>query len=235
MAKKQTLTKISRKGSVPEITPEQKTKSGIVETPKTEKKEKVEILKVKEKIIETPEKKKETPKEEKKPEVKEKKKIEKPKVKKTEAVVNAKNLPISTKYAIEICKFIKYKPLEVAIKDLNLVLSHKRAIPMKGEYAHKKGKKMMSGKYPKKATETFIKLIKSLSSNALVNGVDNPIITEAIANLASRPKAKFGRWQRKRTHVKIVAKEKGSKNKSLSSNINKKSLKKGKKKAGDKK
>lgn len=168
-------------------------KKKIVETPKEEKTEiKKEILK---------ESKKETTK---KPKVKEKSKI-----KKTEAVVNAKSLPISTKYAKEICRYIKNKTIEEAIKDLEDAHNKIKAIPMRGEYGHKKGKRIAGGKYPKKATEQFIMLLKSLSANSSINGLNEPIIIqEAIANIAQRQMAKFGRWQRKRTHVKLIAKEK---------------------------
>jgi len=132
----------------------------------------------------------------------------KPKVKRTEAVVNARGLHISTKYSVAICKFIKNKRIENAITDLEQVLVFKKAVPMKGEIAHRKGKGMMSGKFPKKATENFIKLLKNLSSNANVNELDNPVIVEAVANLASRPYGRFGRIRKKRSHVKIIAREK---------------------------
>lgn len=136
------------------------------------------------------------------------------KVKKTDAIVNGKSVPLSTKYAVEICKFIKYKSIDIAIKDLEQVLAHKKAIPMKGEYAHKKGKGMAGGKYPKKATEHFIKLLKNLSSNAVANDLEEPIIiSEAIPNMAARPRGRFGKWQRKRTHIKLVARTKKKENK----------------------
>ncbi len=153
----------------------------------------------------------ETPKEEKeKPEKKENKeeKKERPKIKKTETVVNSYNLPISTKYSVAICKFIKNKKIQDAIKDLEQVLVKKKAIPMKGEIPHRKGKRMMSGRFPKKATEYFIKTLKNLSSNVSMNDLENPIITEAVANIGSRPYGRFGRIRRKRTHIKIKAKEK---------------------------
>jgi len=137
------------------------------------------------------------------------KKITKPKIKRTEAVINSLSLPISTKYSIAICKFIKYKRIGDAIRELEQVLKKKKAIPMNTlEVPHKKGKGMSSGRYPKKATEYFIKLLKTLSANASVNEIEEPIITEAIANLASRPYGRFGRVRKKRTHVKIVVKEK---------------------------
>lgn len=145
-----------------------------------------------------------------------------PKVKKTEAIVNANSIPISTKTSAAICKFIKNKKIPDAIADLEQVLAKKKAVPMKGEIPHRKGKGISSGRYPKKASEHFIKLLKSLSANAVANGLDEPIIKESIANKASRPYARFGRWQRKRTHVKIIAREKKE--------IKKKNKKKGGKK-----
>ncbi len=133
------------------------------------------------------------------------KKIEQ-KVKKTEASVNGMALPISTKDSVAICRFIKGKKIEMAIADLEQVLAYKKAIPMKGEIPHRKGKGMMSGRYPKNTAVYFIKLLKSLSANA--NELEEPIITEAIANLASRPFGRFGRIRKKRSHIKIKAVEK---------------------------
>lgn len=130
------------------------------------------------------------------------KKEEKPK--KTEAVVNAKNLPISTKHSAAICRFIKNKKIENAIADLEQVLALKKAVPMKGEIPHRKGK-IMAGRFPKKATQNFIKLLKTLSANANYNGLENPVIVEAIANIGSRPYGKFGAVRKKRTHVKLKA------------------------------
>ena len=78
---------------------------------------------------------------------------------------------------------------------------------MKGEIPHRKGK-MGSGRYPIKAAKNFIVLLKSLSANANVNDLDNPIIFEAVANNASRPFGQFGRVRRKRTHIRIVARNK---------------------------
>lgn len=137
----------------------------------------------------------------KKPEVKTAKK------KKDEAVVNSFSLPISTKKATDTCKFIKGKRIEDVQNYLEEVIRGKKAIPFKGEYAHRKGK-MMSGGFPKNIAKHFIVILKGLTGNAAVNGIDDPVIVEAIANLAARPYGRFGRIQRKRTHVKIVARDK---------------------------
>lgn len=131
-----------------------------------------------------------------------------PKSKKTEATVNISNLPISTKQSAAVCKFISGKEIEKAISNLEDVLSHKKAVPMKGEIPHRKGK-IMSGRYPKNTTEHFIKVLKSLSANASNNGLEEPIIiTKAVANIGERPVGRFGSIKRKRSHVYLVAKSK---------------------------
>ena len=169
---------------------------------------KEELVKEKEKPVKESEKEGEKPKEKLAKEEKTEKKPVQEKPKKTEAVVNAHNLPISTKYSAAICRFIKNKKIENAIADLEQVLVLKKAVPMKGEIPHRKGKGIMSGRFPKKATQNFIRLLKSLSANANHNGLENPILVEAVANIGSRPYGKFGRVRKKRTHVKIKVKEK---------------------------
>ena len=150
-------------------------------------------------------------KETKNEEVKEEKKktiVKKEIVKKDEAIVNGTSVPISTKDAIFICRFIKRKSIDKALADLDDVLHFKRAIPMTGEIPHRKGKGMMSGRYPINAIKEFVILLKTLKANANVNGVEEPIIVEAVPNKASRPFGRMGAIKRKRTHVKIRVVEK---------------------------
>jgi ribosomal protein L22 len=170
-----------------------------IETTPTKKEEKIEEKKeeIKKEEIKV-EEKKETEKKDKKPEQK---------IKKFEAVVNGISLPISTKDSVAICRFIKGKTIEKAVADLEEVLKFKKAIPMKGEIPHRKGKGIMAGRYPVKPVEHFIILLKTLQANANVNGVEEGIIVEAIPNRASRPYGRFGAVKRKRTHVKIKVKE----------------------------
>lgn len=169
------------------------------------KQEKAE--KQKQQVSETSEEKKEeTEKKEKQKPLQ-----KKPKVKKTEAVVRGINLPISTKYSSAVCKFIKGKTIDEAIEELEKVVMKKKAVPVKGEISHKRGIKGVasgSGKYPVKVAKNFLHLLKSVSANAVVNEIENPIIIEAVANIASRPYGRFGSVRRKRTHVKITVKEK---------------------------
>jgi ribosomal protein L22 len=150
----------------------------------------------------------ETNAEEKKTEKETKKEKTKPKVKKHDAVVNGISLPISTKDSVAICRFIMRKTIDKAISDLEEVQNFKRAIPMTGEIPHRKGKGMMSGRYMTKPVGFFIKMLKNLQANANVNGLEEPVIVEAVPNRASRPYGRFGSVKRKRTHVKIRVMEK---------------------------
>lgn len=149
----------------------------------------------------------ETPKQEKIKEGKSEAKKPAKKIKKDAVYVNAKSVPVSTKYSINICKFIKGKRIGDAIRDLEQVVLLKKAVPMKGEYSHQKGKGMSGGAYPKNASKEFIVLLKSLAGNATNHEIDEPIITEASANWAQAPRGRFGRVKRKRTHITLKASE----------------------------
>lgn len=147
--------------------------------------------------------------------VEEKKQTKKPEPKKTTpktqrdyAFVHGKNVPISTKDAIAVCRFIKYKTMNQAIKDLEEVINLKKAVPMKGEIPHRKGK-IMSGRFPKKACEHFIYLLKSLQGNSTMHELENPIINGAFANVANRPFGRFG-LKKKRSHIFIKVTNKKS-------------------------
>jgi len=106
-----------------------------------------------------------------------------------------------------ICKFIKYKKIQDAMRDLELVIKLRKPVPMKGEIPHRKGE-IMSGRYPKRSSEEFIKILKGLLGNANANDINEPIIITAFANKASRPYGRMGQIKKKRTHVTIIAVEK---------------------------
>jgi len=132
-----------------------------------------------------------------KPEIK---KQDKPK--KTEAIVNAKNLPISTKQSIAICNMIRNKELDKTISLLEQAEQEKIAVPMRGEIPHRKG--IMSGRYPITALGYFIKSLKSLKSNALVNELElEKYKLFCKADVASRPYRRFGKGKFKRTHLTL--------------------------------
>lgn len=184
--------------------PQQRTSKAMKKQEKVETKlENQEISKQENKVQEKVEKNIE----EKESKAKEKVKKQIQKIKKDEAFVNGISLPISTKDSVAICKFIKGKTIRKAIDDLELVSKLKKAIPMKGEIPHRKGKGIMAGRYMTKPVGFFIRLLKSLEANSNMNGIEVPIIVEAVPNRASRPYASGGK-KRKRTHIHIKAMEK---------------------------
>ena len=130
------------------------------------------------------------------------------KPKKTEAIVNGRDSPVSLKHAIAICNFIKHKNIETAVSELQLVSQLRKAVPMRGEIPHRKGK-IMSGRFPVNASLVFIKLLNSLKSNAFANEMEIEkckIICKA--NLAPRPYRRFGQTRFKRCHIEIKLVEK---------------------------
>lgn len=166
-----------------------------------EKEEKPEVPeKTEEEVPQTPVQKEEVKKEEPK-----KEKIKQKKVKKTQTSVTREDTSLSPKACSSICKFIVGKTPDQAIKELEEVTKLRRAVPIKGEYAHRKGK-MMSGKYPVKAAKEFIIMLKSLNANAINHDLDVPMISEAYANKGTKVYASGGRIK-KRAHIKIIAKE----------------------------
>jgi ribosomal protein L22 len=186
---------------------ENKDKKVPEEKKKLEEKIVAEAEKKEEKPVEKPAEKKEKKKEGKKD------KKEEIKKKKTEALVYGKDLTLSTKHCVAICDFIRGKKIDTAISLLGEVLQMKRAVPMKGEIPHRKGR-IMSGRYPLKACKQFVKLLQQLAANATVNEIEiEKWGIECKANKAARPYKRFGNKRFKRTHVTLKLNTKPGKKK----------------------
>lgn len=124
------------------------------------------------------------------------------------AIARGSDMPISTKHAIAICRFLKGRKINDSIELLEKVIIQKEAIPFNAEVPHKKG---IPARYPVNASKAFIKLLKSLSANATQKGLNLEITRiHGNANLASRghKPGRLGRRKFKRTHVLLVAEEK---------------------------
>lgn len=127
----------------------------------------------------------------------------------TMARVYGRDIPISTKQSVEICKFIKGKSIERAKKELHDVLSHKMAVPFtrfNWNIGHKPG--IGPGAYPENASAAILTLLESVEANAVNKNLDagSLVIVHAAAQFASRP-WRYGRQMRrkaKRSHVEIV-------------------------------
>ena len=157
-----------------------------------------------EKIVETKveEKKTETKVEEKK----EAKAKEIPK--KEIAIANGYSLKISPKQSKYVCRVIRGKTPEAAVARLQAVIDEKRPVPMAGlEVGHKKGKGLAGGKFPKNACKAIMEIVKQAGANAVVAGIESPVITIAKSDRASAPFRRAGR-KAKRTHMHIEVRDK---------------------------
>lgn len=122
-------------------------------------------------------------------------------------------LPISLKYSVEICRFVKNKNVGLAKKMLQEVIDKKRAVPFKRYYfdlAHKR--KIGPGRFPEKASRHLIKLIETVEANAQFKGLNtsNLVISHISAHNAGKS-WHYGRKSRrkmKRTNVEIFVEEK---------------------------
>ncbi|MBS3088318.1 hypothetical protein J4402_00905 [Candidatus Pacearchaeota archaeon] len=143
------------------------------------------------------------------PEKKKEPKKEQPKLtKKDEAIARGLAVHMSKKHAMYICSFIKNKSIDESINYLEQVIKLKKVIPFKGEIPHRKGKGIMSGRYPVNASKLFISILKSLKGNVIVNQMEleNTRITFASACWAARPMRR-GSVKGKRTNVILKARE----------------------------
>jgi large subunit ribosomal protein L22 len=171
---------------------------------------------IKDKVTEKP--KTEEKKVDYKPKKVEEKKIIKKKKREKEkkahfARFKAINLPISTKVSVEICGYLRNRPLEKAKAILNQVINKKMAIPYKRynrDVGHKPG--IAAGRYPEKAAKHILKVLNAAEAAAENKGLDakNLIIYDLKANLGTRQQhyGRAIRTQMKRTHIEIGVKEK---------------------------
>ena len=132
---------------------------------------------------------------------------------KMEAIANGKNLGISTKASVEVCRFLRNKQTDKAKKILENVIEKKQAIPYKrylSDIPHRKGK-MATGRYPLKTSKAILDLIKSAEANAQSKGMSKNLIISHISAHKGPSQSRYGRKigkKTKRTHIKIIVEEK---------------------------
>lgn len=129
-----------------------------------------------------------------------------------EAIVNGRNLGISTKASVEICRFIRGKSTIKAKRMLENVIKKKQAVPYvryKRDIPHRKGK-IATGRYPLKASMAILNLIKSVESNANDKGMSQNLDISHISAHKGASQSRYGRKvgkSTKRTNIKIIVKE----------------------------
>ncbi len=132
------------------------------------------------------------------------------------------NLSISNKHAREILRFIKGLNVDKAIKRLEMVKEHKIAVPFNRfntKIGHRKG--IGPGRFPEKACDALILVLKNAKNNALNKGLQEEklIIHEGITMMdiskRKRVRAKKGGYtgSMKLTSVRVKLIEKEDDNK----------------------
>jgi large subunit ribosomal protein L22 len=134
------------------------------------------------------------------------------KMEKGHVPASGRDLGISTKKSVEICRFLKGKQVEKAKIFLKKVVDMTSAVPMtryKTDTGHKKG--IGPGRYPVKAAAAILVVLESAEANAKNKGINSKdlMIVHMAAHRAARP-WHFGRKKRqkmKRTHIEVVLAE----------------------------
>ncbi len=129
------------------------------------------------------------------------------------ARVLGRDLRISLKQSVEVCKYLRHRKLAQSKRLLQEVLDMKRAIPFRtftNGLGHRKGH-LGPGRYPQKTAEAFLKLLESVEANAQTKGLNTSELE--IIHICAHKGAKmfhhgrhYGRLM-KNTHVEIVVKE----------------------------
>jgi large subunit ribosomal protein L22 len=124
-----------------------------------------------------------------------------------------KDAGISTKASIEIANFIRGKKSSEAKVILERVLKKKQAIPFRrftDGVGHRKGAGISAGRFPIKACEIFITLIKQCEANAQAKGLSSDLRIVHLVPQQGSNTFRHGRLRRrsyKRTHLEIVLEE----------------------------
>ena len=128
--------------------------------------------------------------------------------KKEVAIANGYSLKISPKQSVYVCRVIRGKSPEAAMERLQAVIDERRPVPMAAlEVGHKKGKGLAGGKFPKNTCKAIMEIVKQAGANAVVAGIENPVITIAKSDRAPAPYRRAGR-KAKRTHMHIEVRDK---------------------------
>lgn len=140
---------------------------------------------------------------------------------KTSKAVKA-NAHVSLKYSAEICREIKGKRVEKAMKFLQDVVEKKAFLPIKkynSNTAHRKGRSVSgvkSGRFPKNCAKAWRDLLASAKANADYKGLDaeNLVVLHAFASQGFRRRSHqargkiAGKQRRKKSaHLEVVLME----------------------------
>jgi len=123
-----------------------------------------------------------------------------------------RHLPISYKYSVEICRYLRGKPMERAKAILTNVINMKEPIPFK-RYVKNIGHrpKMGPGRYPIKASKYILALLDSVTANAQMKGLATGKLEICHISAQRGPmimhRGRTGRTKMKQTHIEVVVRE----------------------------
>jgi large subunit ribosomal protein L22 len=123
-----------------------------------------------------------------------------------------RSLGISTKVSIEIANHLRGRTTTKAKWILEKVLEKKEAIPFKrftDGVGHRPGG-IGAGRYPQKASEEFLKLIKQAEANAIAKGLSEDLVIVHLAAHKASSQFRQGRQRRrkfKKSHLEIAVQE----------------------------
>ena len=118
--------------------------------------------------------------------------------------------PISAKHAVEVCRDLRGRRLEVAMKRLEDVIALRAPIAFKRyrhDVPHRKGH-MAAGRFPVKASKHILDLLKAVNASAQERGLSTAdlVVTHLSPKMAARPyhPGRHVRRKMKRTNVEVV-------------------------------
>lgn len=125
----------------------------------------------------------------------------------------AVSLPISTKESVEVCSFLRSKPLKRAQRELQEVMKLRLPVPYKRfnhDTPHQHGA-LAAGRYPVKACEYISRVLASAEANAQQKGLNSAaLVIQSIAAHKGSNQYKGGRHRgrmMKNTHIEVVLAE----------------------------
>ena len=128
-----------------------------------------------------------------------------------------RDMNVSFKDMVVIAEAIRGKKLEKSIQLLEEVIALKRPIPYKRfnkGIGHRKGNQTKIGKYPKKAANYVLQVLKNLQANAEHKGYDTDRLKiihsqaqHGISRTRRKPKGRYTIWETEYCHIQLVGKE----------------------------
>jgi large subunit ribosomal protein L22 len=118
-----------------------------------------------------------------------------------------REIHISPKHSVELCRALRGKKLEDAKDILEDVIEKKHPIPFKKHnrgVGHRKGKGFGPGRYPVRAAKAIMKVLEAAESNAEYSGLDTEALL--IKHIAANRGRVISGWM-PRAHGRNTAKD----------------------------